>query len=333
VLALAAAAPSVPHVALDAKVVDAQEAIINHANNVQSLWTAGANKKWADHTYSNVAHMCGVKKGGPKLPRRPLTEAEKTMAIPTSFDPRATWGSTCPSLLEVRDQASCGSCWAFGAVESMTDRVCIASNGTTQVHFSAEDMNSCCLSCGDGCGGGYPEAAWSYWQNQGVVDGGNYKTTNPPPGCSPYTIASCDHHLAHPKIAPCGAEGPTPACVKTCDNGAGWTASKHHGQAPYSLDMSTIYQELMTHGPVESSFTVYADFPSYTGGVYVQTSDQELGGHAIKVMGWGVLNGVDYWIVANSWNPDWGVDGFFYIRRGTDECGIEDGFVAGLPKL
>jgi len=89
----------------------------------------------------------------------------------------------------------------------------------------------------------------------------------------------------------------------------------------------------MTHGPVESSFTVYADFPSYTGGVYVQTSDQELGGHAIKIMGWGVMNGVDYWIVANSWNPDWGVDGFFYIRRGTDECGIEDGFVAGLPKL
>jgi cathepsin B len=44
-------------------------------------------------------------------------------------------------------------------------------------------------------------------------------------------------------------------------------------------------QELMTHGPVESSFTVYADFPSYTGGVYVQTSDQELGGHAIKIMG------------------------------------------------
>ncbi len=41
----------------------------------------------------------------------------------------------------------------------------------------------------------------------------------------------------------------------------------------------------MTHGPVESSFTVYADFPSYTGGVYVQTSDQELGGHAIKIMG------------------------------------------------
>jgi hypothetical protein len=45
-----------------------------------------------------------------------------------------------------------------------------------------------------------------------------------------------------------------------------------------------IYQELMTNGPVESSFTVYSDFPTYTGGVYIQNSDQELGGHAIKVM-------------------------------------------------
>jgi hypothetical protein len=41
VLALAAAAPSVPHVALDAKVVDAQEAIINHANSVQSVRSGG----------------------------------------------------------------------------------------------------------------------------------------------------------------------------------------------------------------------------------------------------------------------------------------------------
>ena len=39
---------------------------------------------------------------------------------------------------------------AFGAVESMTDRLCIKSNGTKQFHFSAEDLMACCRECGNG---------------------------------------------------------------------------------------------------------------------------------------------------------------------------------------
>jgi hypothetical protein len=35
---------------------------------------------------------------------------------------------------------SCGSCWAFGAVEAMSDRVCIASSGAQNTHISAEDL-------------------------------------------------------------------------------------------------------------------------------------------------------------------------------------------------
>lgn len=34
-----------------------------------------------------------------------------------------------------------------------------------------------------------------------------------------------------------------------------------------------------------------------------------LGGHAIRILGWGVDNGTPYWIIANSWNPDWGNEG------------------------
>jgi cathepsin B len=79
-----------------------------------------------------------------------------------------------------------------------------------------------------------------------------------------------------------------------------------------------------------------------------------LGGHAIKIFGWGVENGTPYWWVANSWNKDWvrllarasktgdtppcltnpaqpqGLAGTFKILRGSDECGIEDGVVAGM---
>ncbi len=80
------------------------------------------------------------------------------------------------------------------------------------------------------------------------------------------------------------------------------------------------------------AFTVYADFPSYKSGVYQHVSGSELGGHAIKILGWGVENGTPYWLVANSWNEDWGDKGFFKILRGKNECGIESSIVGGLPK-
>ena len=44
----------------------------------------------------------------------------------------------------------CSIIQAFGAVEAMSDRVCIASNGTVQAHISAEDLLSCCHRCGLG---------------------------------------------------------------------------------------------------------------------------------------------------------------------------------------
>lgn len=54
-----------------------------------------------------------------------------------------------------------------------------------------------------------------------------------------------------------------------------------------------------------------------------------LGGHAIKIIGWGVEDGTPYWLVVNSWNESWGDNGTFKILRGSDECGIEDNIVAG----
>jgi cathepsin B len=85
----------------------------------------------------------------------------------------------------------------------------------------------------------------------------------------------------------------------------------------------------MTNGPVEISITVYDDFLTYKSGVYTHVSGSELGGHAVRMLGWGTENGVDYWLVANSWNNGWGDNGFIKIRRGTNECGIEESVVAG----
>jgi len=103
----------------------------------------------------------------------------------------------------------------------------------------------------------------------------------------------------------------------------------------YNVDssVSAIQTEIMTHGPVEAAFSVYADFLAYKSGVYQHVSGSMLGGHAVKILGWGTEDGTPYWLVANSWNEDWGAMGYFKIRRGTDECGIEDEITAGTPTL
>lgn len=55
-------------------------------------------------------------------------------------------------------------------------KVCIHSNATVNFHFSADDLVSCCHTCGFGCKGGFPGAAWSYWTHKGIVSGGSYGT-------------------------------------------------------------------------------------------------------------------------------------------------------------
>jgi len=216
----------------------------------------------------------------------------------------------------------------------MTDRTCILSNGTQTPHLSAEDMTACCTMCGNGCDGGNPAAAWNYWTTAGVVDGGNYGKG----GCAPYSLPECDHHIKNGTRPPCpGQEYPTPDCPTTCSNGADFMSSKHYGATAYSIDsaVADIQTEIMTNGPVEVAFSVYEDFLQYHWGVYYYQSGSMLGGHAVKMLGWGVWpqGNVPYWIVANSWNNDWGNKGYFFIRQGTDECGIEDDVQAGIAKL
>jgi len=63
-------------------------------------------------------------------------------------------GFSSPGIYRtIRDQGNCGSCWAFGAVEAISDRICIASNGADQPSISSENLLSCCWTCGMGCNG------------------------------------------------------------------------------------------------------------------------------------------------------------------------------------
>ena len=297
--------------------------IARRVNRLRTTWKATEYKR--DYT-----PLLGTILDGQKtLPAKKFNKINAN--LPDNYDPRTEYPK-CESLREIRDQANCGSCWAFGAVEAMSDRICIASGQTDQRRVSAQNLLTCCYSCGFGCDGGYPSSAWSYWKNTGLVTGGLYgdKTT-----CQPYFLPPCDHHVdgSH---GPCPDSVDTPSCVKNCNSGSGvdYQSDLIKGASAYSVSgEANIRQELYENGPVEASFTVYEDFLTYRSGVYQHVTGKALGGHAIKIMGWGVENGVKYWLAVNSWNEEWGDKGTFKIRRGTNECGIESSVNAGLPKL
>ncbi|XP_039263546.2 cathepsin B-like [Styela clava] len=331
ILGLLVAVEATPHIV--ASFSPSFKEIVDHVNSLGTTWKAGHNFDPLHYTPDTIARWCGTIMGKRILPLQ--TEKTKIRAtdIPDDFDARKQWPN-CPSIREVRDQGNCGSCWAFGAVEAMSDRYCIASNGKHIVEVSAEDLLTCCgIECGNGCNGGFPQMAWEYWKRNGLVTGGLYGTTT---GCLPYEIKPCEHHINGSR-QPCSGEENTPKCVRTCegDKSIDYKSDKHYGASAYAIseEVEKIQMEIMTNGPVEAAFTVYADFPTYKSGVYKHVTGKELGGHAIRILGWGVENGTPYWLVANSWNNDWGDHGFFKILRGNNECGIEGEVVAGMPKI
>merc|ERR1712071_91367 len=317
--------------------VNAEETIgqiLQKLATTEKSWSSGPNVKFpVDKKPSDFKHLFGSL----EIPKH-LDLAEKwslpkpLSAVPDSFDPRVGWPN-CPSISEIRDQSACGSCWAFGAASAFSDRLCIHSDAAITESYSTDDMLSCCKTCGFGCGGGYTSQAWNFLVTHGVCTGGLYEGT----GCKPYSFPPCEHHAEGDRTDCSEWDFDTPRCTSECVGGyelAGYEADKKTNANAYKVPrrVEEIQKELMTNGPAEASFTVYDDFMSYTGGVYHHVSGKSLGGHAVKIMGWGVdAVGGDYWLIANSWNNDWAEDGYFRIRRGTNECGIEGGIYAGMP--
>jgi len=91
----------------------------------------------------------------------PLLTVPHGYKADAAFDSRTKWGNWVHAI---RDQASCGSCWAFGATEAFTDRLAIYSKGAIDVVTSPQDLVSC-STANFGCGGGYLLTAWQYLQN------------------------------------------------------------------------------------------------------------------------------------------------------------------------
>jgi len=309
------------------------------------LWKPALNFRFGSEAPGASKSLCGVKDNWKEELNKAIERGDikrfraegrlRDVQIPDSFDSATNWPQCAKTIGDIRDQSNCGCCWAFAAAEAASDRMCIASNATLEVPLSAEDV--CFCASDDGCGGGDINTPWDHVQKVGAVSGGQYHGTGPfgKGMCADFSLPHCHHHGPQ-KDDPYPAEGApgcpsqtSPQCPSKCDAEAeaphdDFASDKYNfdGEVQSASGVTEIKQMIMAGGPVETAFTVYGDFENYDSGIYHHVTGGFSGGHAVKIVGWGVENDVKYWKVANSWNPHWGEKGYFRIREG--EGGIDD---------
>lgn len=255
-------------------------------------WTPGTPMKG-----KSLEEMKAMLMNVPRIPQT-IPRARYVGAAPASVD----WATKNPACVDVvRDQASCGSCWAFSGIAEFADRRCIAGKDTQRVQYSEQYVVSC-DSIDMGCNGGYLGMFWKFLESTGT-------TTDK---CVPYTS---------------GKSGKTGTCPSTCTDGSKITTTKAISHEDVATSVESI-MNAVAEGPVTTGFTVYLDFEMYVSGIYQHTYGIQMGGHAVEIVGYGEEDGVEYWKVKNSWGPSWGEKGYFRILKGVDECGIEDQIIA-----
>ena len=245
---------------------------------------------------------------GPSMGPAPVHTMSTRDAIPESFDAREQWPK-CSVIKEIKSQGGCGNCWAMASSSALADRMCISTNGAIDVSLSPQFMVNC-LPNQDGCqGGNARNPTWKDLMDIGTV----------PESCLPF----------HEKDE---------TCTGRCRDGAQmpkYTKAKNFYSPWGETDkarVEAIQREIMEHGSVTAAFWVFSDWQPKQWSIYHRSKIATFeGGHAVRIIGWGTENGEDYWLIANSHGTGFKEGGFFKMRRGINECNIEETVIAGEP--
>jgi len=254
-------------------------------------WVAG------ETSISKLPHEERLKRVGALHP--PITGTESLLvsatpveAMPASLDWRNNGGNF---VTPVRNQGSCGSCWAFASTAVLESSTLIANHTPdTDLNLSEQVL----VSCGGAgsCQGGYGSRAANFIQSTGL----------PAESCYPYTVTDGN-------------------CAYACPN---WQASANKIKTwewvtTTSPTVDLIKGGLNDHGPLYTQMAVYNDFFSYTSGVYSHSSGSLAGYHAVLIVGYN--DSSQYFIVKNSWGTGWGESGFFRIAYSELNSAVDFG--------
>jgi C1A family cysteine protease len=215
----------------------------------------------------------------------PRYNIEENIELPTSLDWR-TQGAVTP----VKDQGQCGSCWAFSATEGVESGWFMSKK---QLPVLSPQQVVSCDDNDDGCNGGDLPTAFAYIKSAGQESESKY----------PYTSGNGD--------------------TGRCKYNQAYVVAHITGfkYATQSMNETEMQVATIAHGPL--SICVDAEtWQDYTGGIVKSGCGTDLD-HCVQIVGFNVGGqGTPYWTVRNSWNTDWGINGYIYVERNQDECGI-----------
>ena len=208
----------------------------------------------------------------------------------------------------VRDQGNFGSCWAHSAVNVFSSSLCIQKQKDQFLQLSIQDLVSCDQHDG-GCNGGQLDLPFKYYMTETGI------TTD---SCIPYESGNGNAPVCPTQCKDPQEEMIRYKCLKDSFVDLGEDAEKKKSW-------------LKTQGPLNVGFEVFEDFLYYKSGIYAHVEGASVGGHAVILVGYGRLEGVDYWILKNSWSSNWGEDGYFKMKMG--ECSLDTwGATSCLPE-